>query len=102
MNGDNFLEKYEKFELLHGINQMLDDFRSFKIEFPSSISNKKLEINSDAFKIMVGILAYIASKEHRTVPMWVSNEKLSFDYPYYLSNRLDSADKVRLFITSPS
>ena len=102
MNGNKFLYKYEQMNLYHGINQMIDDFHSGKVKFPSGISNEKLVNHSDAFKIMVGILAYIASKEHYDVPSWVANKKLSFEHPYYLSNRLTPQDKVRLVVTSPS
>lgn len=90
------------------INQLLEILKFKDKDFINSLKTDIPDINltnQDEMHYLVIISAlidYYMQLQNLEVPSWLRRKELSFEKPYYYSNRITDFDKVRLLFTSPS
>ncbi len=89
------------------INQLLELLKSKEQRFFDSL-HEEIDIelcNEKELNYLTKISAlidYSLQLINKDVPAWLRNEKLSFEKPYYYSNRISDFDKIRLQYSCPS
>jgi hypothetical protein len=90
------------------LNQLLEFLKYKDLNFINSLSKEALDIdacNNEEIEYLTkasALIDYYLQIHGIEVPVWLRNEKLVFENPYYHSKRIKDFDKVKLQYTNPS
>lgn len=90
------------------LNQLLEFLKYKDLNFINSLSKEALDIdacNNEEIEYLTkasALIDYYLQIHGIGVPVWLRNEKLVFENPYYHSKRIKDFDKVKLQYTNPS
>lgn len=109
MIGNKYLQKlYNYPDENTALNQILELLKSRDMNFVKSLKEQKIvleQCNDKEFCFLVktsALIDYYLQLQNIEIPQWIRDNKLKFDKPHYVSERLNNFDKIRLQYTNPA
>jgi len=109
MIGNKYLQElYDYPDENAALNQLLEMLKSQDMNFINSLKQQKIDIeqcNETELCFLIkasALIDYYLQLQNIEVPQWLRNEKLRFEKPYFVSERLNNFDKIRLQYNNPA
>ena len=109
MIGNEYLQNlYLHTDESTSMNQLLEHLKSNDCQFLASLINEPVDLNIVTKEELIfltkvsALIDYYLQINDIEVPVWLRNEKLRFEKPYYYTKRISDFEKIKLQYTNPA